>query len=73
MKHYKDGWHTLGGHKVYIQNDHVLRGVTSDHSGLGQRPLYPYIRCKTGGYDREEKVLASTFTRRIKSGTLAMF
>lgn len=73
MKKIKDGWHKLAGQDVYVENGYVLRGMEPDHSGLGLRPTYPYEPAKNGGWDRVYGgALASTFTVRVKRGTLIM-
>lgn len=71
MKNMKDGWHTLAGIEVYVEDGFVVRGVTKDLSGLGERTIYPYEKSKYGGLDKC-KVPVSIFTRRIKNETVFM-
>lgn len=71
-KQIKDGWHTLAGYSVYVENGYVLRGVAPDYNGIGERSIYPYEHSKYGGLDKAINCLASTFTARVKRGTLIM-
>lgn len=54
---WSDGWHTIdSGLDIYIEDGVFVRG-TLGH-GLEERPVYPYTRCRTGGYDRAYGVKA---------------
>ena len=41
----KDGWHTVYGYKVYVEDGRVKRAVANGVTA------YPYRTCKYGGWD----------------------
>lgn len=62
----KDGWHTLNGYDVYVEGNRVKRAISKD----GQKTLYPYIACKSGGWDNVSGVFTLDELRgRINRGT----
>lgn len=56
-----DGWHTIKGQSVYVEDGCILRGVRHSVSGLGEETTYPYW------YDEKQRVW--TNVRRVKVGT----
>lgn len=56
-KKYADGWHTICGHRVYVENNMVKRGISSD----GQKTVYPYRPCKTGGWYCDQTMSVAAF------------
>lgn len=46
MAKIKDGWHTLCGKFVYVEDGRVLRGVSS--RDWDQRTTWPYRVCRDG-------------------------
>lgn len=40
MKKYEDGWTTINGQDVLIENGLIVRGTTGE--GTSYRPVYPY-------------------------------
>lgn len=69
MKEYKDGWHTLGGYRVYIEDGYVLRGLSLD----GQTTRYMYEANKDGGFDKIERMKVGAFKSRCARNTMYMF
>lgn len=62
----KDGWHTLNGYEVYVEDNRVKIANSKD----GQRTLYPYIACKNGGWDNASGVFTLSELRgRLNRGT----
>lgn len=64
----KDGWHTIAGKSVYIENGYIKRGLSSD----GQKATYPY-RAAKDGWDNDPYMTPDTFRRKVKNGSAAMF
>lgn len=70
MKKYsKDGWYTVCGYEVYIEDGKILRGISSDH----QKPTWVYRHAKTDGWDREEAITPDAFRAGVRRGTIDMF
>lgn len=69
MKEYKDGWHTLGGYRVYIEDGYVLRGLSLD----GRTTRYMYEANKDGGFDKIERMKVAAFKSRCARNTMYMF
>ena len=65
----KDGWHTIMGYDVYVEDGKVLRG-TKDK---GQLPAYVYRACKRGGWELEYAVTVAAFRAGVRRGTIRMF
>ena len=68
----RDGWHKISGGKYeyYVEDGKVLRGVCG--SGLDQAPVYPYKRCRQGGYYLAVGVKVSTFLSGFYRGIYAL-
>lgn len=64
----RDGWHTIAGQNVYIENGYIKRGLSSD----GQKATYPY-RAVKDGWDLDQYMSPDTFRRKVKNGSAAMF
>lgn len=62
MKRVSDGWHTVRGYRVYVEDGCIMRGVKRDING-GLVPAYPYKPAFEGGYDLCTGVKVSTFRR----------
>ena len=45
---YKDGWHTICGYSVYVENDRIVRGIKLDRN-KSPVPAYPYRRDNKNG------------------------
>lgn len=68
-KVYEDGWYKVSGYEVYVEDGVIVRGVSAD----GQRTTYPYIKCKTGGWDNASRCLTvSAFRSRVARETARM-
>lgn len=63
-REYTDGWHTLKGFRVYIENGMVVRGLIKDHNGEDITAHPYYSDSKTNGWNNVSgKVKADTFRR----------
>lgn len=70
MKTYKDGWYTVAGYEVYVENNKVVKGVKKSCSGVGEVPAYPYVAAKDGGWNLASRELSlEAFRARVKRGT----
>lgn len=67
-KVYNDGWHTIIGYKVYIENGMIVRGLSDD----SQRPIYVYRKSRFGGYDKEDRITPDAFRAGVNRGTIIM-
>lgn len=63
-----DGWRTICGWEVYVENGYIVRGISADH----QTPLYIYRACRSGGYDREYKITPDAFRAGLRRGTIVL-
>lgn len=68
----KDGWHTIQGYNVYIENDRVLGGVKG-YGTLKASPTHPYktIRGMIGWHNCTG-VKVSTFSKGVARGNYRM-
>ena len=77
-----DGWHTVSGYRVYVEDGYIKRGLASD----GQRPLYVYRAClkrlplrygdsvsRVDGWDRVCHITPTAFRAGVRRGTIAMY
>lgn len=72
MNTIKDGWHTLAGHKVWVENGRVLRGISTDHNG-SQVTVYPYRASRQdNGWDNDSGISVGAFRSGIQRGTVIM-
>lgn len=67
-KTYTDGWHTIAGFKVYIEDGMITRGLSDD----SQRPLYVYRKSRIRGYDKEDRITPDAFRAGVSRGTIIM-
>lgn len=65
----KDGFHKIAGYDVYVENDKVLRGVSSDWT----KTTYVYRACKKGGWDCVRSISVDAFRAGVRRGTIKMF
>ena len=69
MAKIKDGWHTIAGYEVYVENGRILRGL----NGSGDKTLYPYRWNKQ--YDsrvNDSGLTVDAFRAGIRRGTIEM-
>lgn len=71
IKNRRDGWHTLQGYQVYIQNNQILRGLKSDQNG-SELTAYPYRISKYGGWDNCTGISADGFIAGVRRGTIIL-
>jgi len=62
-----DGWHTVEGYEVYVENGKILRGILG--KGNAQRTAYPYKVSKYGGMDIDTGISVDAFRAGVKRGT----
>lgn len=69
----QDGWHTLKGYKVYVENDRVLRGVLGEADN--QVTAFPYRQDKKHKnlWDKAVGITCSAFVSGVRRGTVRMF
>lgn len=68
----KDGWHTILGNRVYVEQGKVIRAVVQDSNG-SLVPAWPYWPSKYGGWDNCSGLLSvSAFRRRVKNDTVIL-
>lgn len=78
-----DGWHTISGYRVQIEDGYITHGVTDD----GQLPLYVYRACLKrrpmrisydeslyycDGWDRVYHITPDAFRAGVRRGTIIM-
>lgn len=67
----KDGWHTILGYEVYVENNKVLRGTLGE--GVTYRPAYPYRWDRTSNcWIQTIKMNINTFRNGINRETVKM-
>lgn len=71
MKKISDGWHTISGYTVYVEDGKVIRGILGE--GNAQRTAYPYRRARHGGWDNDSGLTVSAFRAGVARGTIQMF
>lgn len=64
----RDGWHTIAGYEVYVEDGFIVRGISDDH----QKPLYVYRSVRSGGYDREYNITPDAFRAGVRHGTIIL-
>lgn len=64
----RDGWHTIAGYNVYIENGYIKRGLSND----GSRTTYPYSSGKYDGWDLDTYMTPDNFRRKVKNGSATM-
>lgn len=69
MAKIKDGWHTIYGKFVYVENGRVLRGVSS--RDWDQRTIYPYRVCRDGCTNCAG-ITVDAFRSGLRRGTVTM-
>lgn len=65
-----NGWHSLCGYDVYVEDGYVLRGVQGD--GVNMKTTYPYRLCRKGGWDNACGISVSAFRSACRRGTVRM-
>ena len=65
----KDGWHTIAGYKVYVEDGKIKRGITDD----GEKPIYVYrwnkkLECWTA----EGDITQAAFQAGVRRETITM-
>ena len=58
----KDGWHTIKGYEVYVEDERILRGTVKDGNG-NSVTAYPYRHNQEGGWDNASGVKVETFRK----------
>lgn len=67
----KDGWHTILGYDVYVENNKVLRGTLGE--GSTYRTAYPYKWNKTHRcWIKNTGVSVNSFRNGVKRESIVM-
>lgn len=66
-----DGWHTVAGHYVYVEDGYVMRGLKGTE-GVYQTAGFIYRRLKPSGWGKETAVSVAAFRAGVKRGTLTI-
>lgn len=69
----KDGWHTICGYSVWVEDGKVRRGVSGE--GCNMHPIYPY---RWAGkphncFVSDPNMSADAFRNAVRRGTAQMF
>lgn len=67
MKKIKDGWHTISGYTVYVEDGKVLRGLSSDK----QKAVFPY-RAVKDGWTSASGLTVGAFRSGVRRETIIM-
>lgn len=67
----KDGWHTVKGYDVYVEDGKVVRGTAGE--GVNYRTVYPYIAAEGGGWVNASKTLTLSALRKHLNKRTAKF
>lgn len=66
----KDGWHTICGHDVYVEDGFIIRGIKQS----GQDKLTAWVYRSAGhGWSREDRITPDAFRAGWKRGTIRLF
>lgn len=65
----RDGWHTISGYMVYVENGYIVRGLSHNR----QETTYVYRVSKHSGWDADDRITIDAFRAGIKRGTIRMF
>lgn len=68
----KDGWHTLYGWEVYVEEGRIMRGVKSDRNGSSVC-AYPYRKSTNNSWTIEDGISYWAFVSGVRRGTVCMF
>ena len=76
----KNGWHTIGGYSVYVENGCVTHGIKRDHNN-SIITAYPYRKCwRYSGGKRYQNgwyncsgLSVNAFKSGVCRGTIGMF
>ena len=66
-----DGWHTIAGYYVYIEDGYITRGLKGIE-GVYQTAGYIYRKLKSGGWGKETAVSVAAFRAGVKRGTITI-
>lgn len=66
----EDGWYTICGYEVWVENGCVVRGVHTH--GLKQTTTYPYRASKYGGWDSTGPIDVELFRYGVGRGIITM-
>ena len=72
-KNISDGWHTICGFNVYVENGIVKKGELEDYNGI-HYTAWPYRLSKQGGWDNVAGfITVDSFRYGVKRGTVMLF
>lgn len=68
----RDGWHTICGCEIYVEDGFITRGVSADQNG-NRVSARVFRSCKSGGWDKEDKITPAAFRAGFNRGTIRLF
>lgn len=72
MEKMKDGWHTISGYEVYVEDGFIRRGIKYDQNG-GALPAFVYRWSKKlNCWSSEDKISPEAFRSGVKRGTICL-
>ena len=77
MEKMKDGWHTIAGYEVYVEDGQIIRGIKYDQNG-GQLSAHVYRQDRArsgracGLWTSEEKITPDAFRSGVWRGTICL-
>ena len=66
-----DGWHTICGYRVLVEDGKVIRGMKEDYNG-SLVPAYVY-RAVSDGWTSASGLSVAAFRARVYRGTVELF
>lgn len=70
MRKYRDGWHKIAGHTIYVEDGMVKRGICGP--SWSPVPCYPYRWSRKLHCWCNENMTVDAFRAGIRYGTVAM-
>ena len=73
MRKIKDGWHTICGYSVYVEDGKVRRGTTGE--GCNMQPTSPYrwLGKPHNCFSSDPYMSVDAFRAGVRRGTVQMF
>lgn len=66
----KDGWHTIAGLSVYVEDGYIIRATKHDDT----LPAWVYRWSKfNNAWMKEDKITPAAFRSGVKRGTITIF
>lgn len=65
----KDGWHTIAGKSVYVENERIIRGMKNNDTLTAY--VYRWDR-STNAWIKEDSITPAAFRAGLKRGTIQL-